>query len=145
MSGSLVSVEDRNAITDTLLRYGTAIDEFDFEGVASVFTADADIEYRGHPPMVGGAEAGEFMRIHTAPTLWHQHMNSVARIEMIDADTVATLTNFIAHAVFKANTDMMRLSVGEYRDTLRRQADGQWLISERRQITGWKETRTRAQ
>jgi 3-phenylpropionate/cinnamic acid dioxygenase small subunit len=42
----------------------------------------------------------------------------------------------------KADPESVRTNVGDYRDRLRRTADG-WRIFERRQKTGWKETRTR--
>jgi SnoaL-like domain len=69
--------DDRWAITDTLCRYARCIDLFDFEGVRSVFSDDAVIEYGGYPVFHGGAEAAAFLQKHTASTEWHQHMVSV--------------------------------------------------------------------
>ena len=133
--------DNRFAITDTLQRYATCIDEFDFVGVADVFTDDAVIEYGGYPIISGGAQAAAFLQEHTASTAWHQHLLTVASLS-IDGDAATTLTYFIAHAVPKANSESVRTNVGEYRDHLIHAADG-WRICERRQKTGWKETRTR--
>jgi ketosteroid isomerase-like protein len=137
----LSAVEDRWAITQVLQGYGTAIDALDFDTLAALFTADATVEYGGHPAMIGGAETAAWLREHTRHTAWHQHMVTVMKVE-IDGDEAATLTYFIAHAVPKTNSETVRLSVGEYRDRLRRTTDG-WRICQRRQSTGWKEVRTR--
>jgi ketosteroid isomerase-like protein len=133
--------DDRWAITDTLSRYARCIDLFDFEGVGSVFSHDAVIEYGGYPVFHGGAEAAAFLQKHTASTAWHQHMVSVVDLRL-DGDVADTVTYFIAHAVPKDDADQVRTSVGEYCDRLRRTPDG-WKIIERRQQTGWKETRRR--
>jgi ketosteroid isomerase-like protein len=134
--------EDRLGIEDTLRRYATSIDAFDFAGVGAVFTDDAVVEYGGYPVMSGGGETAAFLQNHTKNTAWHQHMVTVADVQ-IDGDTARTITYFIAHAVPKADSESVRLSVGEYRDQLQRTADG-WRISVRNQHTGWKEVRTRA-
>ena len=137
MSGA----DDRWAITQVLQHYGTAIDALDFDALAALFTADATVEYRGYPEMTGSAETAAWLREHTRHTAWHQHMVTVMNVA-IDGDEAATLTYFIAHVVSKTDSETVRLSVGEYRDRLRRTVDG-WQICERRQKTGWKEVRTR--
>jgi 3-phenylpropionate/cinnamic acid dioxygenase small subunit len=131
--------DDRWAITDTLCRYARCLDSFDFEGVGSVFSDDADIEYGGYPVFHGGAEAMAFLQQHTASTAWQQHMVSVVDIQL-DGDVANTVTYFIAHAVLKDDAEQVRTNVGDYRDRLHRTPDG-WKIVERRQQTGWKETR----
>jgi ketosteroid isomerase-like protein len=133
--------DNRWAITDTLCRYARCIDLFDFDGVRSVFTDDAVIEYGGYPVFHGGAEATAFLQKHTASTAWQQHMVSVTDLQL-DGDVANTVTYFIAHAVPNHNADEVRTSVGEYRDRLQRTPSG-WKIVERRQQTGWKETRRR--
>jgi hypothetical protein len=88
-----------------------------------------------------GVETAVWLHEHTSGTAWHQHMVTVADVQ-IDGDVARTLTYFIAHAVPKTDTETVRLSVGEYRDVLQRTPAG-WRICERRQKTGWKEVRTR--
>jgi ketosteroid isomerase-like protein len=133
-------VEDRIAIADTLQRYATCIDALDFAGLGNVFTDDAVVEYGGYPTMTG-IETAAWLQEHTKHTAWHQHMVTVADVQL-DGDSAHTITYFIAHAVPKTDTETVRLSVGEYRDTVCRTAAG-WRICERRQNTRWKETRTR--
>jgi ketosteroid isomerase-like protein len=133
--------DDRWAITETLCRYARCIDLFDFEGVRNVFSDDAVIEYGGYPVFNGGVEAAAFLQKHTATTAWHQHMVSVVDLQL-NGEVANTVTYFIAHAVPKDDAEQVRTNVGEYRDRLQRMPDG-WKIVERRQQTGWKETRRR--
>jgi ketosteroid isomerase-like protein len=135
-------LEDRLAVADTLCRYGTAIDAMDYDTLATLFTDDASVIYRGYPEMTGGQIVSAFLKERTAATTWHQHNVNVMDVQL-DDDSATTLTYFIAHAVGLAGgPETVRLSVGEYRDKLVRTETG-WRISERRQTTGWKEVRTR--
>ena len=134
-------VADRSAITQVLQRYGTAIDALDFDTLAVLFTDDASVVYGGYPEMTGGAETSAWLHERSKPAAWHQHLVTVMDVQ-IDGDEATTLTYFIAHAVSKADSETVRLHVGEYRDRLRRTTEG-WRICERRQQTGWKEVRTR--
>lgn len=137
----MTTPDDLTAIHATLQRYATCLDDFDFTGVGGVFTDDADVVYGGHPPMSGGVDTATFLQQHTAGTGWQQHLVSVVDVQ-VDGDFASTVSYFIAHAVPRADADSVRINVGEYRDRLRRTAQG-WQICERRQHTGWKEQRRR--
>lgn len=134
--------EDRTAITETLQRYGWTIDQFDWAAVGAVFTDDADVRYGAYPPLVGGEATAAFLAGRCEGIAWHQHLVQPMQID-IDGDTATTLSYFTAHAVLEGSPDAVVMNVGEYRDRLRRTADG-WRICERRQQTGWKERRDRA-
>jgi hypothetical protein len=132
---------DRAAITQVLQRYGTAIDAFDYSTLETLFTSDASVEYGGYPEMTGGIETAAWLHERSRPAAWHQHLVTVMDVR-IDGEEATTLTYFTAHAVSKADSETVRVHVGEYRDRLRRTTEG-WRIFERRQKTGWKEVRTR--
>jgi len=138
----MTDADDRLAVADIARSYGVAIDALDFDALAGLFTDDAAVEYGGHPPMIGGAATAAWLSERTADTAWMQHLVTVMDVQ-VDGDDAACLSYFIAHTVGLADTETVRLSVGEYRDRLRRTATG-WRICDRRQHTGWKETRTRA-
>ncbi len=134
---TLQDLVDRQAINDTLQRYARGIDEFDFELVGAVFTADAVARYSAYPEMIGGAAVAEFLRQHTANTTWHQHMLSVVEVT-INEDRATSLTYYVAHAVLRNPDGALSLSVGDYRDGLVRTADG-WRIAHRVQRSGYRE------
>jgi ketosteroid isomerase-like protein len=133
---------DRLAITQVVQRYGTAIDAFDYDTLATLFTSDASVEYGGYPEMTGGAETAAWLRERSEPAAWQQHLVTVMDVR-VDGDEAMTLAYVTAHAVAKTDSETVRVHVGEYRDRLRRTSQG-WRICERRQKTGWKEVRTRA-
>jgi ketosteroid isomerase-like protein len=132
--------EDRIAINDTLQKYSYAIDTFDWDAMRDVFCTDATVRYHGHPVIRGNSAIAEFLRERTKATTYHQHFVSVVRVE-IDADTASTYANFIAHAAGLEIDGRIRLSVGDYRDRLLREADGIWRIAHRDQRTGLKDIR----
>jgi ketosteroid isomerase-like protein len=132
--------DDRFAVTDCLQRYCARIDELDFRALAAIFTDDADVRYGDHPPMTGGKATAAFLAELCEGIAWHQHFAQTVEIE-IDGDTASTTTYFIAHAVRHGDPGVVHVNVGEYRDALIR-TEGGWLISARRQRTGWRERRS---
>jgi uncharacterized protein (TIGR02246 family) len=135
--------DDRIAIADTLQRYSYAIDTFDWAGMADVFCDDATVQYHGHPLITGNTAIAEFLRERTKATTYHQHFVTVVRVDVdLDGHTASTYANFIAHAVGLETDGRIRLSVGDYRDRLRRCRDGVWRIAHRDQRTGLKDIRS---
>jgi len=80
---SLQEISDRIEIHDLLVRYSHAIDTRDFDGLDSVFTPDAFIDYSS----MGGAkgslpEIKEFLRKAMAQFSGFQHMIANSMIEL---------------------------------------------------------------
>jgi uncharacterized protein (TIGR02246 family) len=140
----MMSDTDRLAIEAVLKTYGWAIDERDFDMLASLFTDDASVIYGGYPERVGGTDTANWLESHTQGVAWCQHLVTVMDVRFDSDDRASTLSYFVAHAVGADDSDTVRMHVGEYRDRLLRTPDG-WRICERRQHTGWKETRTRTE
>ncbi|MXZ87363.1 MAG: hypothetical protein F4Z07_00720, partial [Dehalococcoidia bacterium] len=54
MTDTVQEQNDRIAITDVINRYGTTIDEGDYEGLANCFTPDSITRYGGGREFRGG-------------------------------------------------------------------------------------------
>jgi ketosteroid isomerase-like protein len=124
------SVEDRLAIEDPLVRYTTALDEGDVEGVVGCFTEDGWLD----SPIIGRHEGEAALRAFAADIAARRrrgaqfrHVVSNFRIDvsgdrgrarcyLLDLATVAGVTTL--------------LSPGEY-DCELRKVDGEWLFSSR--------------
>lgn len=131
------TIEDRLAIADTLQAYARAIDAFDFDAVAAVFTDDCVARYKQYEPLVGGRALAEWLRSKCVDVPWHQHNLNVVSIA-IDGDTAEVLTYFVAHTC--PGDQPIVVNIGDYRDRLIRTVAG-WRICERVQSTRFKETR----
>lgn len=136
LTARLQALEDRQAILDTLMQYGLALDYGDVDRLVDCFTEDTVRETRRPDGTVhrweGGAGTREFAMTHThAPDKYHKHLihNSLIELRGDTAEVVSYMFRFDAN-------DGERSSVwgmGRYVDTMRRDPDGRWRI--RRRVT----------
>lgn len=134
--------DERTAVADVARSYGVAIDALEFAALAALFTDDAVVEYAGHPVLTGGAATAALLQPFCEECSWMQHLVTVMDVH-VDGDDATCLSYFSVHMVQRADTETVRLSVGEYRDRMRRTSAG-WKICERRMRSGWTEVRSRA-
>lgn len=125
------ALEDRNAILDTLMKYGHALDYGDVSRLMDCFTDDAVRETRRPDGTVnrwqGAAGTREFATTHThAPHKYHKHLvlNSSVEIHGDTAEVVSYMFRFDADKDSKSFV----WGMGRYVDTMRRGADGRWRI-----------------
>ncbi|HKX95161.1 MAG TPA: nuclear transport factor 2 family protein [Methylibium sp.] len=125
------ALEDRNAILDTLMQYGHALDYGDVERLMDCFTEDAVRETRRPDGTVhrwqGVAGTREFATTHShAPDKYHKHLvlNSTVHVHGDRADVVSYMFRFDAGDRDKSFV----WGMGRYVDTMRRDLDGRWRI-----------------
>lgn len=134
LAARLKTLEDRNAILDTLMRYGNSLDYGDVECLCDCFTDDAIRETRRPDGMVnrweGAAGTREFATTHThAPDKYHKHLvlNSLVEINGDSAQVESYMFRFDASEGEKSTV----WGMGRYLDTMRRESDGRWRILRR--------------
>lgn len=127
-------LEDRNAILDTLMRYGHALDYGDFDGLTDCFTADAVRETRRPDGSINRWEGREgtidFASRHShAPEIFHKHLvlNSLVELRSDTADVVSYMFRFDP----RDGAPSFVWGMGRYLDTMRREPDGRWRIMRR--------------
>ena len=128
---------DRAQINDLLDDYARGIDERDFALVASLFTADADLDYTSSGgPAASRDEVIDWLRASLPAVTLTQHLLTNRRIR-IDGDTASATTELFNPLLFEgdAGTTLLLLG-GRYADELRRQPDG-WRIARRVHVTTW--------
>ena len=122
---------DEQAIRHVLAEYCERLDEYDIDGVAKTFTADAITDYgAGRGGRVSGRQAIRD-RIAEGQAAFRRtsHMLGQSLID-IDGDAAGAITYVTAwHEWHDGRQNALRL---RYVDRLRRRDDGSWLISERR-------------
>ena len=129
-------------VSQTLLRYASAVDHGEWDVIEGLFTEDAEGYFGTHDPLIGRSAIIEWMRSSTAGVAWQHHLLSVYHVEPDGPDAVSTLTYHTSHQVLETHPDEVKLLVGRYYDRLRCQ-DGKWLISRKELRVGWRETRPR--
>jgi hypothetical protein len=107
-------VLDRVAITDTLYRYGSCIDDI----VAQYGNAD---------PIEGADAVIGFVKEFTEDCLMQHHFLSVYHVD-VDGDHASALMYHTSHQLFGSAPGIVHQLVGRYRNELRRTDDG-WKIS----------------
>ncbi|MGI9624801.1 MAG: nuclear transport factor 2 family protein [Acidimicrobiales bacterium] len=127
----LAELVDRQRIADLLARYCERLDEYDIDGVAEVFTDDGVTDYA---PGRGGRVVGRDAvrdRIAQGQASFRRTSHQLGQ-SLVDIDgAVARATTYVTawHEWEDGSQDALRL---RYLDELRRQPDGNWLISQRR-------------
>ena len=140
----LQAAEDRLSIHDLIVRYGLAVDLGDAEGVADVFTPDAefdvgsggsrvdgrDIVFRGHEEIKNGLVLGAG---HQALLPDCAHTIGPVIIEVDGDRAEATGYSRIYHRENKGQADdhILLFRIGFNRWEIERQPDGRWLIAHR--------------
>jgi len=140
----LGQAEDRLAILDVLVRYGLAVDLGDAEGVAAVFTPDAEFDvgsgasrvdtrsivFRGHEQikreLVLGANHQSLL-----PDCAHTIGPVVIRLDGDRAEATGYSRIYHREQKGRAGDHTALFRLGYNRWELARQADGRWLIARR--------------
>ena len=124
-SDTSLSTADRLEIHELAARYGTTIDDRDWEGFQQVFCSDVVYELHGFGPtdqrVVGSAELCRFMEESAAHPIAH-HVTNV--IVTVDGGDVRMRSKVIGSGA------RGRVGSADYDDVLRRE-DGAWRIARR--------------
>jgi ketosteroid isomerase-like protein len=127
-SAARAVVLDRFAITDTLYRYASATDRFDYEdGVRSVLADDIVAQYGNAEPLHGADAVIDFFNKATAGCVMQHHFLSVYHVD-VDGDHAEALVYHTSHQLFDRPPGIVHVLVGRYRNELRRTEEG-WKIS----------------
>lgn len=127
---------DRAAITELLIDYVSAIDRRDFDRVASVFTADATLDYSSPGGPIGGiTEVVGWLETMLSAVTFTQHLLTNIRVELA-GDTATAHGQLLNPLLIAGDETQLHLLGGSYRDGLRRTADG-WRIEDRVHVTAW--------
>lgn len=141
----------RREIVEAILRYGTALDARDLDGLVACFTDDVHLEYFDGAVVVDGAAAVraffDFDRggglpgldaIVRTTHLWH-----VGEVT-VEGDRASASTSCVAHLLGTTGGQAVLVTRGlRYVDRLRRTPGG-WRIDHRRHLPDW-ETRAPAE
>lgn len=119
---------DREELVDLTIRYATAIDSRQYQLLATVFTADAELDYGEVGRWTGAAEVAEFMDLAHAGAANTMHRMS-NQVVAVDGDT-ATVRTYV-DALILAQDGSGVNAIGFYDDEAVRSADG-WRISKRK-------------
>ena len=136
------TTQDRIDICDTLYRYASTIDRFDWEGTRSVLCDDVWAQYGNNDPIVGGDALAEWIRQACSDVVWQHHLLSVYHVE-IQGDRAEALVYHTSYQAFGADPDSVKLLVGRYHNELRREDDG-WKIDKLVLELLWGESRVDA-
>lgn len=138
-------VEDRLAVSDTLLRYCSSVDTKDFDTVRSLFADDATASYGGSDWIQGADTIVAWLRAMTADQSYQHHLLSVYHVDLDSSGDEATaLSYLVSHQVGTADPDTVVQLVSRYYDTLRR-VEGTWQITKKEYVIGWAEVRNASQ
>lgn len=123
--------EDRQDISDLLVRYATAIDKRQYQLLATVFTAECDVDYGEIGHWHTADAVIEFMdAVHAAAGYTLHRLSNVA--VTVEGDHAEART-YLDGLILAADNEHGVSAVGFYDDVLARTADG-WRIT-RRQFT----------
>jgi len=131
---------DRIAIEDTLHRYGSCIDRFDYVGLRELLTEDVRAQYGNRDEIVGADALIAWIEESTRDCIWQHHLLSISSVS-VDGDDARALVYHTSHRALAAEPAAVRVLVGRYHGTLKRAPDG-WLISELLLEILWAERRT---
>lgn len=133
------SLADRIAIDEVLARYCRGVDRCDASELERVFAADAVIDY-GDGAKPRDETIAALMQGLGAMRLTHHNIGNV--LCEIEGETARAETYCVAYHVLPgAEGDEIELVVGgRYLDSLRKDDDGAWLITERLYVMDWNRT-----
>jgi hypothetical protein len=133
MSAVHISLEDRQALTDTLARYVWCMDTRNIGGVVAVFTQDGvikDVAGKMWDDTAGGvrAFATHYLTLPNRPI--SQHWMQQMRIEDAGASSYRVTSYWALLALDAETGDKTFRSFGSYRDTCVN-VNGVWLIQDK--------------
>jgi uncharacterized protein (TIGR02246 family) len=122
--GAVEEIADRLAVADVLVRYGSCLDDKDWDRLATCFVPDAVAVLAGGPPLAGyPAILGAVqMALANYPATQHHISNEEV---VLNGEQATLRANLIATHVTDAGTFTV---IGVYREELVRTSDG-WRIS----------------
>lgn len=127
---------DRHDVEDVLLRYASSIDRKDYATLRTVFADDARGQYGDF--VVEGADAlVAWIESKGAERVWQHHLMSVYHVDFPAPGEAVALTYHTSHQTAAGAPDDCYRLVARYHDTLRKGADGRWLITEKVMELGW--------
>ncbi|MCU1388832.1 MAG: nuclear transport factor 2 family protein [Ilumatobacteraceae bacterium] len=131
-------MDDRDAITDVLARYGRALDDRDFGAVGRCFTADARATFSGVEIAPGRDAIVAHLRGLSALAA-STHLFGLPVIELAgDGMSARVETAAVAHLVTTAPGSTVRTRGLRYRDVfVRTGAGGPWQIHQRIHRVDW--------
>ena len=121
--------EDRQDISDLLVRYATGIDRRDWALFRTVFTGDCELDYGEIGAWKGVDAVTEFMEQVHAPAGYTMHRLSNQAIT-VDGDKAEARTYIDGLIMFGDNTSGVN-TIGFYDDEIVRTEEG-WRIARRR-------------
>lgn len=124
---AITELRDRLAITDTLYRYGSCIDQGDTSGLRALLADDVSARYGNRDPLVGAEAVVAWIAESTQGVLWQHHLLSVYHVDVV-RDHATALVYHTSHRVLENDSTTANVLVGRYHDELRR-AGGAWQIS----------------
>lgn len=130
------AILDRQAITDTLYRYASIIDNKDYGALRELFVDDAAARYADREWMEGADQIVAWIEEHSRDQMWQHHLLSVYHID-IDGDTASTLTYHTSHSIHVDEPTTATVIVARYHDELRR-VDERWKIARKYMEVGWR-------
>src|SRR5438552_14399777 len=84
------AIQDRLDITDTLYRYASTIDRFDWDGLRAVLADDLVAQYGNAEAVAGGDAVAEWISGFCADVAWQHHLLSVYHVD-VDGDHASAL------------------------------------------------------
>jgi ketosteroid isomerase-like protein len=135
LDAQLQNLLDREAIHEVLVRYATALDDRDWDRLASCFTEDAIADY-GSGVFDGPVAIVDLCRQMLSPLQVSQHLLGSFEIT-ISGKTATSRCYFHAQHVRPGLDGGDQLIIaGTYEDSLQKSAD-QWQIRKRRLVATW--------
>ena len=122
--------DDKNAITELLIRYTATIDRRDWPTFHTVFTADADLDYGPFGSYRGADKVTESMDKAHRKFGHTLHRLSNVVVELIETDK-ATTRSYVDALLLNPDGNCGRQIVGFYDDEVVR-GDSGWQIGKRR-------------
>jgi 3-phenylpropionate/cinnamic acid dioxygenase small subunit len=121
--------EDRQDISDLLIRYATGIDRRDWPLFRTVFTADCELDYGDIGTWHSVDEVADFMEQVHAPAGYTMHRMS-NQVIAVDGDSASART-YIDGLIMAPDNASGVNAIGFYDDEMVRTPDG-WRIARRR-------------
>lgn len=130
---------DREAVRDTVYRYGSVIDAFDRVGVRSVLSDDIVAQYGNDKPIIGGDAVAAWINSHDVEVVLQHHFLNVYGVE-VEGDLAQAQVYHTSHQWTRANTDLAKIIVGRYQMELIR-SEPTWKIARLEMEVLWADER----
>lgn len=127
------------AVQRILMEYGRACDTRDARALEQLFAAHARASY-GSDWIRGAPAIASWFCERTADVAHSQHLIGGARILTQERQVVEADAPLVAHQVFRASPNQVRMTTGTYRIRLSHDGDGDWRIVELALALGTKST-----